>query len=159
RLHHRRLDFHIPAPNQKIPDLTHDLAALEKHLFDIRVGDKVEVTLPVTDFSVGKPMPFLRRRTQRFRQDDERGKFDGDFAGFGCEERAFGADKIAEIEMTKNVELFVTENILLCVSLKASALVADVDEHAFPHVTMGGNPPGDGDLASFNVSGPRLGAF
>src|ERR1051325_5955176 len=72
RLHHWRFDFDISAIGQKIADFAHDLAALEENFFDLGVCNQIQVTLSIANFSIGEAMPFLGRRAQRLRQDDER---------------------------------------------------------------------------------------
>ncbi len=53
--------------------------------------------------------------------------------------------------MLENVELLVAQDIFLRVSLDASALVADVNEHGLAHVAMRGDASGQRHFAAFNV--------
>ena len=61
--------------------------------------------------------------------------------------------------MCENIPLLVAERIFLRVNLDASALVLDVDEHAFAHLAMSGDASGERDFATFDVIGSRLSAF
>ena len=158
RLHHRRFHFHKSVRVQKAADLSDDLTALEKNVLHLRVRHQIEVTLAVADFRVFEPVPLGRRRAQRLGQDDKAGGFDGNFAGFGGEQRSFHPDKIGQVEMGKYVPLFITEDIFLGVNLDAAALVAHIDEHALAHVAVRGDAAGHGHFPAFSVILPRPGA-
>src|SRR5437867_2931568 len=146
-LHHRRFDFHKPALGQETANLEDDLAALKKNILYLRVGDQVEIPLAVADFGIGQAVPLFRRRTQGLGQDGKRSESNRDFTGFGCKQRPARADEIAKIEVAKNVELLVTEHVLLGIGLEAAALVAYVNEHTLAHVSMSCDPPGHRHLA------------
>ena len=123
----------------------------QKDVLDVRVGDQVEISLAVADFSVFQAVIFGRRWPQGLGEDGEAGELDRDFTGLGGEQRAIRADEIAEIEVAEDVELFVTEDILLGIDLEAPGLIAHVDEHAFAHVAVRGDAAGDGHFAAFGV--------
>ena len=154
RLHHRRLDFHEAAVVEKIPDLVDDLAALEEHFLHLRIRDQIEVTLAIANFGVFEPVPFRRRRAQRFGENGEAQSSLMEISpvlvvnSVPCH-----ADEIAEVEVLENIELFVAENIFLRINLDAPALVADVNEHGFAHVAMRGDAPGQRHFAAFDVIG------
>ena len=74
-----------------------------------------------------------------------------DFAGLGGEQRALGADEIAEVEVRENEELLVAKDIFLGIDLEAPGLVAHVNEHGFAHVAVRGDAPGHGHFAAFHV--------
>ena len=158
RLHHRRFHFHITAVVEKAPDFADNRAALQEHVLHAGIGNQIEVTLTVADFRVFQPVPFAGRRAQCLGQNGEAGELDGDFAGLGDEQRALGADEIAQVEVGKNVKLFVAEDVLLGVYLDAAALVAHVNEHGLAHVPVRGDTPGHGYFAAFHVVAPRRGA-
>ena len=71
RLHHRRLDFHIAAPVEEIPDFADDGAALEHHVLHVGIRDQIEIALAVADFGVFEAVPFAGRRAQRLGEDGE----------------------------------------------------------------------------------------
>jgi len=45
------------------------------------VGDQIEIPLPVTQFDIAQPMPFLRERQQRFRKKEDLLDPDGQLIG------------------------------------------------------------------------------
>jgi hypothetical protein len=103
-------------------------------------------------------MPFLGGRAERFGEDYERTQLDGNLASLCREERSFCADEITEIEVSKDIELFIAEDLFLRIDLDTARLIFEINELAFAHVAMGGNSPRDRDFPAFNVIGPSLAA-
>src|SRR5436190_11507363 len=158
-LHHWSLDLDVSPLIQEISNLADDLRPLEKHLLNVRICDQIQITLPVTNLRVSQAVPLLGRRPEGFGQYDERGEFDRDFASFSGKQVAARADEITEVKVAEDIELFVAENILLCIDLQTPALVAHVNKHALAHVAMGGNAAGDCYLAPFDIVAARFRAF
>src|SRR5258707_12716622 len=104
-------------------------------------------------------MPLFRRRPQGLCQDDKRAEFDRNLPSLGRKQDSLGADNVSQVQVAKNIELLVTEHVLLGVHLDSAALVAHIDEHALAHVPVGGYPAGDGYLAPFDIVPTRLPAF
>src|SRR5206468_10203275 len=55
-------DFEILTIVEKLPQLANNDAALDKHLADFAIHNKIDVALAVTDFNVPQSMPLLRQR-------------------------------------------------------------------------------------------------
>src|SRR6266498_94067 len=157
-LHHRRLHFHKATRVEEIANLADDGAALEEDLLDRVVGEQIQVTLAIANFSVFQAVPLGGRRTQRLGQDDEAVEFDGNLAGLGGEHRAGHADEIAQVQLREEAVWFLAEDVLLGIELEAPALVLDVDEHTLAHIAVGGNAPRQGHLAAFRITLARFGA-
>ena len=158
RLHRGRLDLDVAAFVEKIPDLMDDGATLEHHVLHVGIRDQVQITLAVADLGVFQPVIFCGWRTQGFGENHEAREFHGNFAGLGREQRSVHADEVAEVEVLENVELFITQDIFLRISLNASALVTHINEHGLAHLAMRGNASGQRDFAAFDIIGACGGA-
>ena len=68
RLHHRRLDFEKSTGDEELANGLHGPRALDEHVPRCRVGDQVDVALPVALLLVRHAVEFLRQRSQRLHQ-------------------------------------------------------------------------------------------
>ncbi len=143
---------------EEVADLAQHLAAQKKRPLYLVIGHQVQIALAIANLGVGQPVPLLRRRAQRFGENHETGQPQADFARLGGEQGPARADEIRQVKTPEHVELFVAEHVFLGINLDAPALVLDVDEHAFAHIAMRGDAPGERDFAALDVIGPRLGA-
>jgi hypothetical protein len=142
---------------EETADLGDNLAALKENVLHLVAGHQVEISLAIANLGVFEPVPLGRRRSDGFGENHERPELDTYLSCFGREHCPADSDEIAEIKVPKDVELFVTENIFLRISLNASALVFDINEHAFAHVAVRSDAPGERDLATFSIIGAGLG--
>jgi hypothetical protein len=65
------------------------------------VGDQVDVALPVLLLRVGDAVELVGQRPQALGQQAQRRDAHRELAGPGLEERALGADDVAEVECLK----------------------------------------------------------
>ena len=88
RMHHRRFDFEVAALHEELANRLHDLRTLDEHVARRRIGDEVDIALPIALLLVGHPVEFLRQRTQRLRQQPDLRGLHRQLAGLGLEQRA-----------------------------------------------------------------------
>ena len=144
---------------EKIANFTNDRAPFQERFLHVVVAHQIEIALAVSNFRVHDAVPFLRHRSQRFAQNNKARQLHRNFARLRREHRAIDADKIAEIEMRKNVPLLIAQNIFLRINLDSATLIFDVDKHALAHFPMRGDAPSERDFAAFDITGASLAAF
>src|SRR4051812_31035941 len=81
-------------------------------------------------------MPFLRKRTQRFREDGELCHLQTWLPGLGDKTNRFDPDKISNVEEIKRCHHLGTEFFGLHVDLDSSARIAQIEKMTFTHVSM-----------------------
>ena len=64
----------------------------------VRIGDQVEVALPVSGLHIFQAMPLLGHREQDLGQEIELLDMDAQLAGARAEQVAFGADDVAQVK-------------------------------------------------------------
>ena len=94
-------------------------------------------------------MPFLRQRTQRFREHLQLRNLQARLAGFRDEAGAFDADEIAEIEQAENLHQLRPDLLRLHVNLDPPGRVPQIDEVALAHVAMRGDAAGGAQRRAF----------
>ena len=97
RLHHRRLDLDEVARREEGADALDDARAHDEHLAHLRIGDQIEVALPVARLDVGQSVPLLRQRTQGFPEQADLLHLDGQLVGLGAERAAADAGEVADV--------------------------------------------------------------
>src|SRR5258708_449070 len=106
RLHHGGLDLQESSLIQILPDLANDPAPREENLARPRICDQVQVTLAVAELDITDPMPFVRERTQRFRQYLKFLDPDRWLTSLRDKALPFDPKKIADVQKLKNSGLF-----------------------------------------------------
>ena len=66
---------------------------------DLRIGDQVDIALPVAGFHIRQPVPLLRKRSESFAQEGQLRDLDGEFICLRAKESAGHADPIAQIKL------------------------------------------------------------
>ena len=98
-LQDRGLDLDELPRLEEPPDRGHDPAAQQQPAARLRVDDHVQVALAVDLLGIGQAVPLLGQRPEGFRDEHEALDADGDLAALRFEQRALGADDVAQVEL------------------------------------------------------------
>src|SRR3954451_11481805 len=128
RLEHRRLDLHDPARVEEGADRGDDLRARDEELARLLVGDQVELAVAEAGLDVRQPVVLLGRGTQRLGQQRVVVEPQRQLAAAAAEDRAVGADQVAEVEGEQARELLVPEHVHARVELQPARPVDEVEE-------------------------------
>src|SRR5438067_6979742 len=110
-LEHRGLDVDETALVEQAANRRDHPGPGAKHLPHLRVGDQVDVALPVADLDVFQAVPFLGQRAQGFREQLERVDLERDLSATGPEDRPGDAHDVADVEVGEAVELIVPHDV------------------------------------------------
>ena len=121
RMHHRRLDFEIAARDEELADRLHDLRALDEHVARLRIGDEVDVALPVALLLVGRGRGTSPAAAAAPSRAAASRRLDRQLAGLGLEQRARRADDVAEVPVLERVERLGADAVERDVELDAPA--------------------------------------
>ena len=99
RVQHRRLDFEESALGEKPAHRTDGCEANVEDPAGVVVRDEIDITLPVARVGVGEPVPLLRQRAERLRQQLKRLHVDGELAELGLHDLALDADPVAAFDL------------------------------------------------------------
>ena len=154
-MHHRRLDFEVAARDEELADRLHDLRALDEHVARLRVGDEVDVALPVALLLVGQAVELLRQRPQRLREQAHAVALDRQLAGLRLEQRARRADDVAEVPVLERVERLGADAVERDVELDAPGHVLQRREARLAHHALQHHAAGDGDASRCRPRAPR----
>src|SRR6185295_16015932 len=91
----------------------------------IRVHHQVEVALPVARLDVLEPVPLLRQRMERLREEAQVRRLERELVRARAEGTPGDADQVAEIEEPVGLEALVAEPIAPRVDLNATAAILD----------------------------------
>ena len=111
RLQDRGLDLDEALVVEEAPDRGDDLGARDEDLARLRVGDQVELAVAQARLGVRQPVVLLGRRAQRLRQQRPLADRDRQLAAAGLEDRAVGADEVAEVHRQQALERLVAEDV------------------------------------------------
>ena len=143
RLQDRRLDLDEARGVQEPPDLRDDARARDEQLARLLVRHQVELALAVAGLDVGQPVVLLGRRQQRLREQRPVVDLQRQLAAAGPEDRAIGADQVAEIEPHQPVQRVLPEHVRAGVQLHAPRAVDEVDEGRLALPAARGDPARD----------------
>ena len=132
RLHHRRLDFEIPARGHERADRGDHAASRLEDPARIGIDDEIEVALPVADFDVGQAVPLLRQRQQALREEVQPRRPDRELVGFRPEQTALDADPVAEVEQLEDLEVERRQRVLADVHLDPGEAVGEDEKVRLP---------------------------
>ena len=132
RLHHRRLDFEIPARRHERADRGDHAASRLEDPARIRIDDEVEIALPIADLDVGQAVPLLRQRQQALGEEVQPRRPDRELVGFRPEQAAFDADPVAEVEQLEDLEVERRQRVLPDVDLDPGKAVGQDEEVRLP---------------------------
>jgi hypothetical protein len=134
RLHHRRLDFHVPALVELAADCRNHPAAQPERRLRRLVHDQVHIPLPVALLDVLQPVPFLRQRPQRLREQLQPVRLDRQLPLLRDEDRSLHPDNVADVQMLlEQIEPRRLRRILLDVGLEAPRVVLERQKPRLPH--------------------------
>ena len=94
---------------------------------------------------VGQPVVLLGRRAQRLGQQLVALELERELAAAGAEDRAVGADQVAEVEREQALERLLAEHVDARVQLHPAGAVDEVEERRLALAAAGGEPAGDAD--------------
>ena len=141
RLHHGRFHFDEAVALQLAPQRSDDAAARQEDLAHFRIGDQIQVALPVARFHVFQAVPFLGHGEQRLGQILQPFRVHAQLAGARAEQVAFHADDVADIEELEDGEIALGHGIFLDVDLQPLAVLCQVREARLAHVAQGYTRP------------------
>ena len=98
-MQHRRLDLDEAVLDHEAADRRQRLAARDEARPRGLVGDQVDVALPILLLGVGDAVELVGQRPQALGEQAQALDLDRQLAGLGLEERALGADDVAEVEV------------------------------------------------------------
>ena len=109
------------------------------------VGDEIVVAVPVFLLRVGEAVELVGQRAQALGQQAQRRHPNGQLAGLGLEQRAFGADDVAEVEVLERVVGLVAERVLGDEELDPAGRVLQGREARLAHDALEHQAAGDRD--------------
>jgi hypothetical protein len=143
-LHHRRLDFHEVERLEEIAQVLDDARALAEHLAALVAHDQVHVALAIALLDVGEAVPLVGQRPQRFHQQPHAFRLHRELTGPGLEQRAFGAEDVADVPALEFV-VRRAERGGLQEHLDVAAAVAQLGEARLAHDALGHHAACDRD--------------
>jgi len=142
RLHHWRLHLYESPSFQLPPQRGDEPGAGHKDFTHFRVGDQIEVALPVACFHVLQAVPFLRHREQRLGEKLDLLHVHAELPGAGTEQVAIHAHDVAVIEHLEKLKAALTHGVLLDVNLQPLAVLLQVRESRLAHEPLRHHPAG-----------------
>ena len=127
RLHHRRLDLQEPARVQERADRLDEAGPEPEHFADAGVHEEVHVPLAVPRLHVPQPVPFLRQRPDRLREEAPGLDLDGQLARSRAHEVASHAHEISHVQVGE-ARIGVSEDVGPRVELDRAGLVEHMGE-------------------------------
>ena len=112
RMQHGRFDFHEAVVDHELPDRRQRLAARGEARARFSVGDQVDVALAVLLLLVGHAVELVGQRTQALGQQTQAGHAHRQLAGLGLEQRAFGAEDVAQIKVLERLVAVFADAVL-----------------------------------------------
>ncbi len=97
RVQHGRFDFEETMAHHELADARQRLAARHETLARAFVGHQVDIALAVLDFLVVDAVELVGQRAQALGQQADAVGVDGEFAGAGLEQHAFGGHDVAQV--------------------------------------------------------------
>ncbi len=158
RLHHRRLHFHEAAIVELPAQLAHELRARAEHGARIVVDDEVDVALAIARVDIREAVPLVGQRSQRLRQQAQRGDLHRQLAGARAEQRALGAERVAHVPALEIV-VDAGQRRRLQEQLDAPARIRERREARLAHDALGHHAARDGhaDRGGLELFGRRHG--
>src|SRR5262249_11093734 len=109
----------------------------------VGVGNEIEITLPVARFHVFQAVPFFGHGEQRLSQMLDLLDVHGKLAGARAEEIAFHADDVPDIDLLVQLEIALTDLVLLDVDLESFAILYEMREASLAHPAQRLHASGD----------------
>src|SRR6185437_15341495 len=105
----------------------------DKNAPDLRIGDQIEIALPVSDFDILQSVPFFRHGKQSLRQEIQMLSMNAQFAGSGAKQITFHANDVAKVEKLVKFIIFFGNAILPDINLKLLPVLRQVREAGLSH--------------------------
>ncbi len=145
RLQGRRLDLDEARLVERAADLADRLGAGDEDVARLLVGDQVQLAAAEAGLDVGQPVVLLGRRPQRLGEQRDVLERDRQLAGARADDRAVGADQVAEVEVRQAAELLLAEHVLPAEQLDAPRAVDEVQERGLALPAARGDAAGHAD--------------
>ena len=152
-LHHGRLHLQEVLMNKEIPDGLNNPVPQNKDFSYLVVYDEVQVTLSVSGFFIGQPMPFFRKGSHRLGEQSDTISKEGQLPGLGSKKAPLNTDEITHIHVPKDLILLLTHFILSDICLDATGPVLQVNKGGLSETTDGHYPPCHGKRLFFLFQG------
>ena len=140
RLQHRRLHFEEPVVVEVGPERPDGRRPPLEDPAGRGVRGQVEVALAVAEVPVGEPVPLLRERQQRLRQQGQRVRANGELPGPRPEDRALHPDPVAEVEQPGEAEPGLLEDVPAQVGLDRLRTLGERGERGLAEGTVADDP-------------------
>ena len=141
----RGLNFQITFCIQEVAQLFDDHGTFYEYVTNFWVHDKVNVSLTVSQVSVGQTMEFFRQRQQGFGQQDCLSSTDRDFTVFSTENLTLYANDITNVPFFELVIDFFANNVAFDVDLNSAGRICNVKEGCFTHCTFAHDTSSNGN--------------
>ena len=145
RMEHRRLDLHEAVLDHEAADRRQRLAARDEARPRGVVGDQVLVAMAILLLGVGDAVELVGQRPQALGEQAQALDLDGQLAGLGLEERALGADDVAEVEALEVVVGLGADRVDADAKLDPAGRVLHGREAGLAHDALEHQPAGDRD--------------
>jgi hypothetical protein len=109
----------------------------------VRIGDQVNIALPITGLDISQPVPFFRKRPKRLAQKCELVHFDGELVGLGPEQCPRHADPVAEVQLLDDRVGLRRKKILLQIRLQPVGAVLHHGKCGLPEPAKRDDTAGD----------------
>ena len=143
RLEHRRLDLDEALVVEEAADRGDDLRARDEDVARLLVGHQVELAVAQARLGVREPVVLLGRRSQRLREQRPVVDRDAQLAAAGLEDRAVGAEQVAEVAVEEPLERLVAEHVAARLELDPARAVVEVEERHLALAAAGVQAAGD----------------
>jgi hypothetical protein len=149
RLQHRRFHLQEPARFHKSPDLAHDRDPRFENGPRFLVRDQIQVALAISRLDVLEPVPFFRQWPERFPKQLELMNFERRLARLGDEASSLDPDEVSEVDQLEKLDHLFADFLGVDINLHSPRRIAQIDEMAFPHVTMRCDAAGSSQRRAF----------
>src|SRR3954451_22416265 len=143
RLEHGRLALDEAARVEERAHRGDDLRARHEELARLFVGDEVELAMAEASLDVREPVVLLGRRAQRLGQQLVGLEPERELAAAAAEDRAVGADQVAEVEGQQAGERLARAHVDARVQLEPARAVDEVEERGLALPAARGEAAGD----------------
>jgi hypothetical protein len=143
-LHHRRLDFQIPALVEEAAQERDDLRPALEDAARLGIDDEIHVSAPVPLLEILESVPLVRQRPERLGEELESFRLDRELPRPRPEDRSFDADPVPQVQELVEPEAGLPHDVPLDVDLDLGSAVREIEECRLPGAARRA-PPGGRD--------------